>query len=439
MGTADAKQFSTATVAPSPDNGPAKYRVTEIRLSGTQEWKQHTLSASELRQLTGLRMRDLRFLDPIGRSGILIPADAVSAGNASCDSSSSSAAAAGDAPSAVATHVQQCILTLPNLKMIIGHDRAFIFETRIPIVKRMRQLLASHLLVLCPPAANAADAAIAANTAAAAAPSFSGVPFGVAALENALVLVYRDLRNQVILTRKTLELVGRRLNDLSDTGSASTLSSMLAVSKTAAQLLATLNDSAATANALLRSDEDVQHLARVLTSDPGAKHDELEFILEEHARCISGAAAQLSLAIEALDASQQYYRIRMSDVRNQLLRASLATSICGFSVAAGALVVGVFGQNLHSGMEHEPHAFYAATSAAFLVCVLQCTQHTCVARTCACARARVRARLRVARLQLLFVKALLTGTSVAGRLCCTGLRALPFRLLAILARTVPDS
>ena len=318
---------------------PKEYNVTEVQIDPENVenhlWKEHTAVGNEVCHLSGLQMKDLRFLDPIGRSGILLRESAPQV------TDMDASVPLPDASAVASVHTKTpdlVIVTFPRLKVIVTSNRALVFETRIPLVQRLHRLLDPGY----PPPSIASGC----------------VPFGLAVFENSLNMVYRDLRNQVILLSKMMELISKRLNDLNDTGSATTLSSMLSVRKIGLELQAHLQDIIKTTNDVLRADDDLDGMARVLTNDPNATHDELEIMLEEHARCVSGAAAQLDLALDSMDMSKQFYRIRISDVRNTLLRTSLNISIGAVAVGSGALVAGIFGQNLTSGLEDHPELFY---------------------------------------------------------------------------------
>lgn len=316
---------------------PKEYNVTEVQIDPENVenylWKEHTAVGNEVCRLSGLQLKDLRFLDPVGRSGILLRESALQSMDASVTPQDANVMAS------VQTKTPDLVIvTFPRLKVIVTSNRALVFETRIPLVQRLHRLLDPGY----PPPSIASGC----------------VPFGLAVFENSLNMVYRDLRNQVILVSKMMELISKRLNDLNDTGSASTLSSMLSVRKIGLELQAHLQDIIKTTNDVLRADDDLDGMARVLTNDPNATHDELEIMLEEHARCVSGAAAQLDLALDSMDMSKQFYRIRISDVRNMLLRTSLNISIGAVAVGSGALVAGIFGQNLTSGLEDHPQLFY---------------------------------------------------------------------------------
>ena len=85
-------------------------------------WVEHNqLDGHAVCQLTGLRLRDLRFLDPMAGAGVLLRADSSTSSRVSSTTSSSSAASTS---STSTVPLSRCILAFPSLKLMVTHNRA---------------------------------------------------------------------------------------------------------------------------------------------------------------------------------------------------------------------------------------------------------------------------------------------------------------------------
>merc|ERR1712107_901926 len=57
----------------------------------------------------------------------------------------------------------------------------------------------------------------------------------------------------------------------------------------------------------------------------------------------------------------------MSFFRNKLLKLELSTTVTTLAVSVGALISGIFGMNLHTGLEEQPGYFWIAVASIISV------------------------------------------------------------------------
>merc|ERR1719167_1931709 len=61
-----------------------------------------------------------------------------------------------------------------------------------------------------------------------------------------------------------------------------------------------------------------------------------------------------------IEDTNQFISAHLDTVRNKMLRMSLMMEMGALALGSGAVVGGIFGMNLTSGLEEHPHAFYTA-------------------------------------------------------------------------------
>mmetsp|Transcript_1806 Transcript_1806/g.4197 ORF Transcript_1806/g.4197 Transcript_1806/m.4197 type:complete len:518 (-) Transcript_1806:304-1857(-) len=122
---------------------------------------------------------------------------------------------------------------------------------------------------------------------------------------------------------------------------------------------------------LLRSDSDMAlmqltkahaHPERYLTGneeDWAFDHDEIELMLENYLQIIDGVQIGIRDLDEDLDSAQSSVSLRLSTAQNKLLGVDLFVSGLTAASTIGALIAGLFGMNLNSGVSEAPYWFWA--------------------------------------------------------------------------------
>ncbi|GBG28092.1 Magnesium transporter MRS2, mitochondrial [Hondaea fermentalgiana] len=131
---------------------------------------------------------------------------------------------------------------------------------------------------------------------------------------------------------------------------------------------------------LLRSDSDMalmqltknhQHPERYLTGnedDWAFDHDEVELMLENYLQIIDGVQIGIRDLDEDLESARSTTSLRLSTAQNRLLGVDLLVSGITAASTIGALIAGLFGMNLASGVTEDPHWFWGVFGAT-MVCL----------------------------------------------------------------------
>lgn len=114
---------------------------------------------------------------------------------------------------------------------------------------------------------------------------------------------------------------------------------------------------------LLRSNEDMLELfltekrKRHGQLPPLEAHQDCELFLEQYHREISQFKLEAQHLRKKILATEDLVRITMDSYRNRMIMVQAHMSLLSAGFAAGTVITGTFGMNLHSGLEHHPSAF----------------------------------------------------------------------------------
>ncbi|CAM9248928.1 unnamed protein product [Ascophyllum nodosum] len=139
-------------------------------------------------------------------------------------------------------------------------------------------------------------------------------------------------------------------------------------------------------NEVLVNDEDMALMYLTDREHDGGKewdprhHQEVEIMFENYLLQVELLASDVRDFQNEVRNTEEIVEIELDVLRNNILRFELLLSVSGLTVALGALVTGVFGMNLISGWEMNPHAFWRLTGGIYGFIVL------CIAATVAWCR-----------------------------------------------------
>merc|ERR1719430_72050 len=108
---------------------------------------------------------------------------------------------------------------------------------------------------------------------------------------------------------------------------------------------------------LMANDED---LIKFYLSKPNrniSEHDELELLLEAYYADFEEIVAEIKTVKDTIEDTNQFISAHLDTVRNKMLRMSLVMEMGALALGSGAVVGGLFGMNLVSGLENHPTAF----------------------------------------------------------------------------------
>jgi len=95
---------------------------------------------------------------------------------------------------------------------------------------------------------------------------------------------------------------------------------------------------------------------------------QVEDLLESYFAVVDNSANQVGALCATVDRTEDFVNTDLDAKRNTLIQVDLMTSFATFITSLFTLVAGVFGMNLHSGLEESRTAFdQVAISSALLV------------------------------------------------------------------------
>jgi hypothetical protein len=87
------------------------------------------------------------------------------------------------------------------------------------------------------------------------------------------------------------------------------------------------------------------------------EHEQVELMLEHYLQIVDSAAAANQLLVQRIQNSQGMIAAELDTSRNRLIKVNLYISTVAMSVSLGSAVAGVFGMNLHNGLELDEDGF----------------------------------------------------------------------------------
>lgn len=110
--------------------------------------------------------------------------------------------------------------------------------------------------------------------------------------------------------------------------------------------------------------------------------DDLEELLQLYHRRISGINQDTNALLSNIASAQQIVKINLGNHRNHLIHVNLKLTMLTAGVSIGTFTAGVFGMNLHSGLEEVPVLFYGVTGFSIVLGAMFYAYYDHVYRTC---------------------------------------------------------
>ena len=200
------------------------------------------------------------------------------------------------------------------------------------------------------------------------------LPFELQALETLLSFTLQHLRDDVDEHLPPIEHFLHAQTTMPNVDQ-STLSSLLHFSKTLSRLQSKVTGVRGALIEVLNSDEDLS--AMYLTSNHSighrrspSDHDEAEMLLENYLRESDELLNRLSRVEDNLESTEDIMNIALDSRRNAILFMEVRLAMGTFAVANGAFLCSLFGMNLQSGWETDPHAFWLTSAMSMGVAAM---------------------------------------------------------------------
>eukprot|EP00611_Tribonema_gayanum_P016585 TRINITY_DN2894_c0_g1_i4.p5 TRINITY_DN2894_c0_g1~~TRINITY_DN2894_c0_g1_i4.p5 ORF type:complete len:133 (+),score=35.15 TRINITY_DN2894_c0_g1_i4:1695-2093(+) len=94
-------------------------------------------------------------------------------------------------------------------------------------------------------------------------------------------------------------------------------------------------------------------------------HEDVELIFENYLMQVELISSDIKDDQNEITNTEEIVDIELDVIRNRILQVELLLSISAFMVTLGALWTGIFGMNLKSHLEEQPHMFWVVTGAIF--------------------------------------------------------------------------
>jgi len=106
---------------------------------------------------------------------------------------------------------------------------------------------------------------------------------------------------------------------------------------------------------ILDDDEELQDF--MLSSSSTEAEDEIEFIIEHYDEQVDHVLNKIFDLKENIEDTQSIINLKMSSLRNSLIRLDLFFTIFAAAIALPTLIAGIFGMNITNSLEHNYDAF----------------------------------------------------------------------------------
>ncbi|PRP73211.1 hypothetical protein PROFUN_03525 [Planoprotostelium fungivorum] len=291
--------------------------IQVLVLSGPEEIREEKIPRHEMLQTLQLSRRDLRTVELRG-----LPEDSV--------------------PPAFVTKDRAIVLNLIYVRAIVTYNRLYIFsgDKETTINQNIREFLAEEM--------NGEDHSTQHGT------------FELKALEAVLGATHQRLTSILFALRFSIQELLDRIAAHSDKPE-----------HLHKELLKHRNSQVCSSNEdMIKIYLTDQHRGRRRNIED---HEEVEFLLEASLRQIQFAQQEMAELRRSIATIDEYLNFTLDHIRNRIMKLTLFLTAGSFSTALCSLSAGIFGMNLHSGMEEHPHAFYmisggiVATNMVFLL------------------------------------------------------------------------
>ncbi|KAG0148064.1 hypothetical protein CROQUDRAFT_655442 [Cronartium quercuum f. sp. fusiforme G11] len=123
---------------------------------------------------------------------------------------------------------------------------------------------------------------------------------------------------------------------------------------------------------VLENDQDMadSYLSeKILKKTPrdSNDHEELEQLLESFSKYVEEIVHEGKSILTNIKSTEEIIELILDSNRNTLLALDLKVSITTMGLGTGALLAGLFGMNLETGLEHHPLAFIGASGVAIMI------------------------------------------------------------------------
>ncbi len=153
------------------------------------------------------------------------------------------------------------------------------------------------------------------------------------------------------------ELIFRKLG--AESLSDSTFEQLLHLKKKLSKLDTNVEEIEAEITEILEDDDDLSDL--YLGTKKPSDTDEIESVLENALEQIEDTSYRVEDLKENIDDTQEILTLKLDSMRNIIIKFDLLVTAVTCVLALLAVITGMYGMNLHSGIEKDPSAFWTVS------------------------------------------------------------------------------
>lgn len=241
------------------------------------------------------------------------------------------------------------VIHLVHVRVLVTATRVLLFDPHHPAVAALTPRLRARLLDATHP-----------------------LPFEMRALEAVLVDVCCGIREEVARLKPKVQAalhVMSKEGEFGGRGITEGLDALLPLEMALNELTGSVGMVRTALNEVLMSDEDMSDMYLSWKAATGEErgvdeHDEIEMMVEGYLKQVDAVVFDLGRLLRAVKTTENVTQIRLDASRNRILRLEVFLNLGAVSVASAACFAGLFGMNLLSGLEEDPHAFWVVSAAS---------------------------------------------------------------------------
>eukprot|EP01118_Nematostelium_gracile_P018236 TRINITY_DN8047_c0_g1_i1.p1 TRINITY_DN8047_c0_g1~~TRINITY_DN8047_c0_g1_i1.p1 ORF type:complete len:415 (-),score=59.85 TRINITY_DN8047_c0_g1_i1:11-1255(-) len=240
------------------------------------------------------------------------------------------------------------IIHMLDIKVIIQDNRVLVFDHNNPNVQPLLKELTNQIEIFLSDKSNDERFAF----------EFRAFEAVLMSVTTSLETVFEDLRISIEDTLKTIMKSPERQYTLT---SEFLLKSRKDLSEFQTKVVALHLE----LQQLWQSDEDMA--AMYLTAKSNGyprsvdQHQEMEDLLESYLGQLEFLMGEIKQLQEAIHATDEHLNVHLASSRNKLMKTQLTLSTATLVISVSSAVAAIFGMNLYSSFETDPHAFWYVT------------------------------------------------------------------------------
>jgi len=190
-------------------------------------------------------------------------------------------------------------------------------------------------------------------------------PFEFVVLEEILEAISLEFETRLNLLIKVVDKVLHSISVMGYSESDDAVMRLIPLSRCLTNFQYSVKELSSSLETLLKTDQDIGLLC--MTEKTQESRVEVELLLESYSKKFEEINNELTALQANIASTRTVIDMSLNSTRNYLMRLNLHIALSSMVFAAGALISGIFGMNLVSGLEESPVMFYVVACIIPLV------------------------------------------------------------------------